>query len=397
MAVMTSTDRLNEYADESEMRMCKGVDGGMGQEDSFFGPLKLLAMGFIGVCFLATIIISILNGLGSGLPLLGITLVLTFFLTRYVILEEKKYTEIFAQSHFEESQPAEIFDDVMRVSAGGRNTPAFVYLGTGETCLVIQVQHGSIVGKGVNYEIEYYDALSDALRFLELSDYTVIRKQVMINCREDPRLQALGNDGHYMFDNPAVKDLIGEKLGYLRNISAEVQYEQEYWYIYTKRTAYEETFLIDVSRAVSMLRSVARLTHICTQVELMQLNQEELGCSNAGLGEHHANAALTLRDMRDFGLYLAGIGLEEYTLQEASLQNYYSGDAAKYDKYVLGEGVLHVDDLLGLLESHLDATKVQDLKNDLYAKYITTSDTYKKAMADAVAAIDWSDDDEDDD
>ena len=392
---MTSTDRLNEYAYPTELRMAKGVDGGIGREDSFFGPWKILTLSIMGAFFVFTIIYAIIKGNAIYFfELNAIAAVVDFFAIRYIVLEEKKYDKLFAASHYEESQPAEIFDNVMRLSGDNRESISFMYMGTGETCLAIQIQHGSIVGKGLQYEEIYYDTLSDALRLLIKNDYTVIRKQMMINCRDDPRL-ALLRKKEVKLDNSSVKELIRDELGYLMSISAEVQYENEYWFIYTKKAANEEVFMSDVTRAVSLLKTVARLSHICTKGELYALAQAEFGCPNATLGEKHSATALGMRELGNLGVYLSAVNLGDYILQEAHLQSYYGGAEDKFAKVAAVPDALQVEGMLKEVESKLGDAKVLGLKDALYAKYIVNSNVYKQSLVDSLANMDWSDEDED--
>lgn len=393
---MTSTDRLNQYASPSEMRMAKGVDGGMGREDSFFGPVKIITLAFMGALILLSIIFGIIkHSFGLALGLLVISFVIDFFLTRYVVLEEKKYEKLFKASKYEEPQPVEIFDNVMRLSGDNRDSLSFVYLGTGETCLVVQIQHGSIVGKGLDYETTYYDTLSDAFRMLIKNDYTVIRKQMMINCRDDPRLTYLQKKG-VQLDNPSLKALVTDELGYLMSISAEVQYEQEYWFIYTKKTAAEEAFLGDVTRAVTMLKTVARLTHICTKGELYALDQDEFGCPNAALGEKHSATAMGMKELGQLGVCMCGINFGEYVLQEANLQAYYGGEPNDFARAGKIPDALQVSGMLSEIEDKLSGTKVLEIKDILYSKFIVPSSIYKQSLVDSLASMDWGEDDEED-
>lgn len=391
---MTSTDRLNEYAYPTELRMAKGVDGGMGREDSFFGPWKILTLSIMGAFFVFTIIYSIIKG--NALYFLefnAIAAIVDFFAIRYIILEEKKYDKLFAASHYEEAQPAEIFDNVMRLSGDNRDSLSFMYMGTGETCLVIQIQHGSIVGKGLQYEEVYYDVLSDALRMLIKNDYVVIRKQMMINCRDDPRLTMLRKK-EVKIDNSSVQELIRDELGYLMSISAEVQYENEYWFVYTKKSAAEEVFLGDVSRAVTLLKTVARLSHICTKGELYMLAQDEFGCPNATLGEKHSATAMGMRELGKLGIYVSGLNLGEHILQEAHLQSYYGGEADTFKNVTQIPGALQVDGMLKEIEDKLAGAKVLKVKDTLYAKFIVNSSVYKQSLVDSLANMDWEDDED---
>lgn len=393
---MTSTDRLNEYASPNEMLMAKGVDGGIGQEDSFFGPVKILALAVMLASLAFGIILCFIKDVPSGLFVIVVALLCDVFLTRYIILEEKKYTKIFDESHFEEPQPVEIFDNVMRITGDNRDSLPFVYMGTGETCLVIQIQHGSIVGKGLQYEEIYYDTLSDALRMLIKNDYTVIRKQMMINCKDDPRLARLQKN-EIKLNNPAVRDLMRDEIGYLASISDEVQYEQEYWFVYTRKSAQEEAFLGDVSRAVVLLRTVARLSHICTKGELYALDQREFGCPNAILGEKSSLGAFGLSELGDIGVYVSGVGLSEFTLQEREPGTYYSkAPKETFEKYSAAPSVLNVDGLIKTLESSIIDHEVAGLKDNLYAKYIVNSTIYKQSLAQSLSQLDWGDDEDED-
>ena len=390
---MTSTDRLNEYAQPSEMRMAKGVDGGMGREDSFFGPWKLITIGFMLALIGVSIAMWVIHGFTTGIIWLACSLLLNFFLTRFVVLEEKKYEKLFDTCHFEEPQSVEIFDNVMRLSGDNKDSISSVYLGTGETSLVLQVQHGSIVGKGINYTEVYYDTLSDALRMLVKNDYVVIRKQMMVNCRDDPRLSALKKK-EVKLDNKSLKDLMRDELGYLVSISGEVQYEQEYWFIYTKKLASEEVFMGDVARALTLIRTVANRSHLCTKGELYVLDQDEFGCPNAALGEKHSATGMDLKELGRLGIYVSAIDLGEYTLQEASLQGYYGGSEDKYTNLKTTPDALQVTGMLKELEGRLEGREVLDLKEILYAKYIVNSSVYKQALADSLANMDWSDEDD---
>lgn len=392
---MTSTDRLNEYASPTEIRMAKGVDGGMGREDSFFGPVKIFFIAFMGGLFAFSIIFGVIRGtFFDFLWVFLLSLVADFFIIRYIILEEKKYEKLFKASKYEEPQPVEIFDNVMRLSGDNRDSLSFVYLGTGETGLVIQIQHGSIVGKGLQYEEIYYDTLSEALKLLIKQDYTVIRKQMMINCRDDPRLLNLRKK-EVQIDNPSVKELVRDELGYLMSISSEVQYENEYWFIYTKKAASEEIFLGDVTRAVTMLKTVARLTHICTKGELYALDQDEFGCPNAALGEKHSATVMGLKELGNLGLYACGLNLGEYFLQESNLQLYYGGEPETYNQVTKIPDALQVSGMLKEIEDKLSGAKVLQIKDLLYSKFIVNSSIYQKSLGDALANMDWGDDEED--
>ena len=385
---------MNEYAYPNELRMAKGVDGGMGREDSFFGPWKILTLSVMGAFFVFTIIFSAIRGTALYFFLLNaVAAVVDFFLIRYVILEEKKYDKLFAASHYEEAQSAEIFDNVMRLSGDNRDSLSFVYLGTGETCLVIQIQHGSIVGKGLGYEELYYDVCSDALRMLIKNDYTVIRKQMMINCRDDPRLNYLRKKD-VKLNNPSVQELIRDELGYLMSISAEVQYENEYWFVYTKKTAAEEIFLGDVTRAVTLLKTVARLTHICTKGELYMLSQDEFGCPNATLGERHSAVAMDMKELGKLGIYVSALNLGDYVLQEAHLQSYYGGAAEEYGKVAQIPDSLQVEGMLEEIEDKMEGAAVLKVKDALYAKYIVNSSVYKESLVEAIGNMDWGDEEE---
>lgn len=392
---MTSTDRLNLYARPQDMRMAKGVDGGMGHEDSFFGPVKLITMGFMGFLLLGSIGVMIIQGVGYGLVCLAATLLLSFFLVRFVILEENKYKKIFDESHFDETQSVDIFDNVLRISGDNRDSQSFVYMGTGETCLVVQIQHGSIVGKGEDFDEVYYDTLSEAFRMLIMAGYTVIRRQLMINCREDPRLLEQ-NKKRIAINNPAVEEVIKDKLGYIMNISEEVQYENEYWFIYTRKVSAEDLFLADVSRAISELRTVANLTHICTKGELYALDRAEFGCPSASLGERRIALGSSLKDIGKTGIYLNGVVMSEYSLQEARMQEYYGGDVSVFSKILKMPEALSVDNMLGIIDAKLGTTDITSLKDDLYAKFIVNSDIYKQSLVQSLGEMSWDDDEDED-
>lgn len=413
---MTSTDRLNEFASPNQMLMARGVDGGTEHEDNFFSLGKVIFMGAMFLFTVLSIVTMVIYNRQTGLAFLIITTILSIFGYRFIVFEEKKYTRLFATCRYGEISNCGLLDGVVQLNATDKRGGCTMYMKTGEVGCAFEVSRGSIVGKGSDFYVKYYDVCSDVLQQLIKKGHTVIMRKVLVNCKEDTRLRELQKLPEKV-PNKALSHLMADEIGHIMQISNEVKYEREYWFVYSEGASKEEELKDDVKRAVRLLQTVAPGTRVCDKADLIKLNREEIGCSGANLSLDRLKQSSTkplIEDFAEHGLHLVGVGLTGYRvgvreednnrLQVAFAKNkqksIYSGD---YNAGVLETGTpkkqhLQVDNLEKLvfdtMEKELDRNTDITLKNVLFKEYIVNTAEYKNSLAEKFKNISWEDEDD---
>ena len=242
MAVNGVKERL-EYDNQGKILMPTNIDGNFGVETTWFTTEKtvgsiLMALGtFVTLLWLSSIFAGwVFHALVYTALILG-----NVFFIRYVILQEKYYFRLYTRLKQVEITTPAIWWNISSVEE--RNDMAILTYVDLKIGIVIRLERESIVGRGAEFKEDYYNALSELYKGLNMSGYEFVQMNIMERGINDTRLEQLENLIAKQ-DNENVKKLIEYQISHIKNLTRASLYEIDYLLVYT-RDVHGKNKLID--------------------------------------------------------------------------------------------------------------------------------------------------------
>lgn len=252
---VANTQRRAEFMDRTGKRMMipTNVEGGNYSEHFITTP-KLACM--VGMLLALVLILAALSDMNPPATTktyvfyVGGWAIASFYLTRYVILEEKYYFKLYNNfKQYSITTPA-LFWNI----ASSRDTDdgAILSYANGKIGIVVQVDKDTITGKPPGFEEIHYDALSDFYKALLDRGYSFVQMNLMEKAGNDPRIPEL-NKLMANNKNSSIQKLMELEVGHIKNITNITLYESEYYLIYKNDMSAVDTIQSEVADCLMTL------------------------------------------------------------------------------------------------------------------------------------------------
>ena len=219
--------------------------GGTNWNENFLnGPKTAVLVLILGSLVLIIIALASENAnLFRVLFFIGLWIVISSILLRYVVFEEKFYYNMYKKLKNHEIGPPSIFWKIASI----RNTPDGAILNyiDGKIGVIVRLDRDTITGKDYDFVETHYDAISDFYKSLCRKKYSFMQMNIMEKAGNDPRLDDLSRLVNNC-DNPNMSKLVEKEIGYIRNITNKTLYESDYFLIYTSELNKLDYILNDV-------------------------------------------------------------------------------------------------------------------------------------------------------
>lgn len=274
---MANTKRRAEYIDRNgNMFIPMNVEGGSYNEHFITTPKLACIIGII-VGYVAIIMyIGSINGsfMGYLITLAGWS-VITVFLLRFVIFEEKFYYRMYQELKEHEITTPAIFWDIASIK--DTEDGAIVTYSDARIAIMVKIDRDTITGKESDFKEMHYDAISDFYREVVNSRYSFIQMNVMEQAGKDPRLSEL-NKLVNNSDNPNINRLMELEVGYIKNITRTSLYESDYFIFYTTDVAKVDTIINDITECLFKLLDGAYVGYtIMSSKEIVDFVKDQYG------------------------------------------------------------------------------------------------------------------------
>ena len=183
-----SYKRLVKHPQNGKIFLPINIDG-LEETDHFFTIPKLVALGILGV-FLIIIIGSASQGGINLFAGLFIWFIISQYVIRYVVFEEKRYYKAYMQTkQVEVCTPAEFF----KITAV-RETPngSVIMFRNGQVGVLVRLERGTVVGRLNEFMGEHYDAMSEMFRALLRAKLKFLVMDVCESTGNEATVDALG-------------------------------------------------------------------------------------------------------------------------------------------------------------------------------------------------------------
>lgn len=250
---------------------------GSSYNDNFMTSTKLITL----ACIIVSLGIFILwlssrpSTIFSYLIVLGFWAIVTMFLTRYVIFEEKAYYKMYKE--LKESNivtPAAFWTvaSIKDTENGGLITYTNATIG-----LVVQLDRDTITGKEDEFKEVHYDAISDFYKKIVTMGYSFVQLNLMEQAGKDTRLAEL-DKLLTKSDNPNIRRLMELQVGYIKSITQKTLYESDYFLILANNIHRVDNMFDDVIEAMFCILEGSYVGYrILGSKELNELIKEEYG------------------------------------------------------------------------------------------------------------------------
>lgn len=279
---------------QGRMFIPMNVEGG-GYDEKFLDTKKIV---WIVCLLLMWIFVAItlntseyLSKLGRGL-LIGGGLIITFYVTRFAIFEERYYYKMYKKMQLYSNPTTDVFWNVASIKDTNRGS--ILMYSDMRVGVIIKLERDSIIGRDDDFIENHFDAVSDFYRELMLRDLSFVQLNMMEQAGKDPRLPKL--DKLVMeTENPNVKMLLELELGYIKNLTRATLYETDYILIYSNRLDRIDTIIDDVEDCAYRLLDGAYVGYdVLNSKEIIDLHKEIFGISYFDYSEAAINTFRTV-------------------------------------------------------------------------------------------------------
>lgn len=256
--------------------MPMNVEGGSWDEH-FISTKKLV---FIGVIMFSLLFIMMYAAdqemSGASISIyLGVWLLATQWIVRYIIFEEKFYYKMYKVMKNHEITTPAIFWDIASIK-DGYDGAILTYSDT-KVGIVIRLERDTITGKHPDFRETHYDAISDFYRELMQYKYSFVQMSIMEQAGNDPRLEELDKLIHKS-DNKNIRELMEKEIGYIKNISHGTLYESDYVLVYTSDLQKVDSIVSDVIECLYKIMDGAYIGYrVLSARELIDFVKEVYG------------------------------------------------------------------------------------------------------------------------
>lgn len=274
---MANSKRREKYTDRNgNMLIPINVEGGQYNENFMTTP-KLVSIGVILVA-LAYIIYRCSHGNGgilSWVLWLTIWLVISSFITRFIIFEEKFYYRMYLDLKEHEITSPSIFWDIASIKETDEG--AIITYSDAKIAIVVALDRDTITGKTEDFKERHYDAISDFYRDVITHKYSFIQCNIMEQAGKDPRLNELSKVV-YKSDNKNICKLMEMQVGHIKNITHASLYESDYFLFYTNDLTKVDSIITDITESIFKILDGAYVSYrILNGKEIVELFKEENG------------------------------------------------------------------------------------------------------------------------
>ena len=264
------------YVDEKTGKMFipMNVQGGL-QDEQFITTPKIIALVSIGLLAFLLFAINTPSNLVSFILSFGVWFIISLYITRFVIFEEKYYSKMYKQLKKNEITKPSLFWQIVSIRET-QNGALFTYV-DGKVGILIRVDRSTITGKPNDFMGTHYDAISDFYKELMLLKYSMVQINIMEPAGNDPRLEEL-DKLISSSKNSNIKLLMEKQIGYIKNIAHNTLYEYDYFLIYTYDTLKMDTLIDDVVDVMYKLLDGAFLGFSILSIrDIIDLDKELFG------------------------------------------------------------------------------------------------------------------------
>lgn len=232
-----------------------------------------------------------LSKLGRGL-MIGGGVIVTFYVTRYAILEERYYYKMYKKMQLYDNPTTDVFWNVASIKDTNRGS--ILMYSDMRVGAIIKLERDSIIGRDDDFIENHFDAISDFYRELMLRDLCFVQLNMMEQAGKDPRIPKL--DKLVMdTENPNVKMLLELELGYIKNLTRATLYETDYILIYSNRLDRIDTIIDDIEDCAYRLLDGAYVGYdVLNSKEIIDLHKEIFGISYFDYSEAAINTFRTV-------------------------------------------------------------------------------------------------------
>ena len=238
--------RLLKHPQNGKIFLPINIDG-LEQTDHFMTIPKIVALGVLGA-FLLLIIGSASQG-GINIYLgLFIWFVISSYVVRYVVFEEKRYYNAYLQTKkVEVCTPAEFF----KITAV-RETPlgSIIMFTNGQVGVLTRLERGTVVGRPSDFMGEHYDAMSEMYRALLRAKLKFLVLDVCESTGNESTVDALGRLT-VNSTNKNINKLMELQVGYIKTLVNDTIYSKDYLLIYTDASRVS-TLIAEAEEALRM-------------------------------------------------------------------------------------------------------------------------------------------------
>lgn len=272
---MANSERRAEYTDKyGNMFMPMNVEGGVWSNNFMTTPKIITLVGIFS--FLLVIIFylgSISASINAYLICIGVWLIVSIYLVRYIVFEEKFYYRMYTELDKNEITTPATFWDIASIK--DIDDSAIMTYSDAKIGVIVKLERDTITGKEDNFKETHFDAVSDFYRSLANNKLSYITMNIMEGAGSDPRLVEMSKLV-YKSDNPNICKLMEMEVGYIKNITKKSLYENEYILIYTSDLSKLDNFISDVSDCLFKLLDGAYVNYkILTSKELGSFAKED--------------------------------------------------------------------------------------------------------------------------
>lgn len=232
-----------------------------------------------------------LSKLGRCL-MIGGGVIVTFYVTRYAILEERYYYKMYKKMQLYDNPTTDVFWNVASIKDTNRGS--ILMYSDMRVGAIIKLERDSIIGRDDDFIENHFDAISDFYRELMLRDLCFVQLNMMEQAGKDPRIPKL--DKLVMdTENPNVKMLLELELGYIKNLTRATLYETDYILIYSNRLDRIDTIIDDIEDCAYRLLDGAYVGYdVLNSKEIIDLHKEIFGISYFDYSEAAINTFRTV-------------------------------------------------------------------------------------------------------
>lgn len=247
--------------------------------DSFWQTPKLVIGGTMMFLLLAILLQPVVGNAQASqvIKLVLIWLFFMFFITRYIIFEEKFNYKMYKQMlQYEVSTPA-LFWDIVQIKNTGDG--AILTYRDGKTAVLLKVERDTITGKPKEFKETHFDAIQDFYNRLQDYKLSFVQMNIMEPAGNDPRLSEL-DKLVTKSDNPNIQKLMQLQVGYTKRITKKTLYESDLFLIYVKDRTRVDTIINDVEDCVLELLAGAYIGYrILDENDILDFVKDQYGVS----------------------------------------------------------------------------------------------------------------------
>lgn len=265
------------YIDKNgSMFIPMNVEGGTWNEHFITTP-KLITFGAIvfSAIFLGMWLASIYADASSYIIFYTMWAIASFYVTRYIIFEERFYYRMYKQLKESEITTPALFWDIASIKETDEG--AILTYSDAKVGIIIKLERDTITGKTPEFKEAHYDAISDFYRELVAYKYSFVQMNIMEQAGNDPRLHEL-DKLLYKNDNQNICKLMERQIGHIKNITHKTLYESDYVLVYSAELRKMDTIISDTIDCIYKILDGAYIGYrILNSRDIVELIKEEYG------------------------------------------------------------------------------------------------------------------------